>query len=337
LRMAPKSLRLHCLRELLTQNLKFPLPFSFFLSRRYCRTPSASYAAFLIQNSSGPNTLAAIRLAQSYQDSLEVLIGASPKDIADLQINKMGVEAAANHVRSVLEFSIEQQRRFRSPEKAFKALRHILEQWGIFTFKDSLEDKFISGFCLISEDFPVIFVNNSNSFSRQLFTLAHELAHILFGVNGITDINESYIGDMSDYDRKIEIKCNQFASYFLIPNSESENIIKAYKQLGIDGIGEIANIYSVSREFILRRLLDLGQVKDAVYTAKAKEWNADYLRSSGNKPGGDYYRTHLAYLGETYTAAAFIKYKAGRISQAELASHLNVKPINVFKLEGYLR
>ena len=249
----------------------------------------------------------------------------------------MSVEAAANHVRSAIKFPIEQQRSLRSPEKAFKALRHILEQWGIFTFKDSLEDKFISGFCLLSEDFPVIFVNNSNSFSRQLFTLAHELAHILFGVNGITDINEAYIGEMSDHDRKIEIKCNQFASYFLLPGSESEKIAKAYKQLGIDGIGEIANAYSVSREFILRRLLDLGQIKETVYTTKAKEWNADYLRSAGSKPGGNYYLTHLSYLGETYTAAAFRKYKAGRISQAELAGHLNVKSINVFKLEGYLR
>lgn len=284
-----------------------------------------------------PSTLAAIRLAQSYQDSLESLIGASQKNISDLQISKMGIAAAADHVRSTFQFSIEQQRKLRSPEKAFKALRHILEQWGIFTFKDSLEDKFISGFCLLSESFPVILINNSNSFTRQLFTLTHELAHILFGVNGITDINDSYIGEMSDYDRKIEIKCNQFASYFLIPESESEKIVKAYKQLGIDGIGEIANIYSVSREFILRRLLDIGQVQDTLYTAKAKEWNADYLRSAGNKPGGNYYLTHLSYLGETYTSAAFKKYKAGKISQGELASHLNVKPTNVFKLEGYLR
>src|SRR5208282_6291742 len=130
------------------------------------------------------------------------------------------------------------------------------ETAGIFTFKDSLEDRFISGFCLLHDQFPVIMVNNSNALSRQMFTIAHELGHILFGVHGITDIDEAYFDLMDQADRELEIKCNEFAAELLVPDEEFKKDIVSFRATGPEIIPQIAQKYSVSREVILRRLLE---------------------------------------------------------------------------------
>jgi Zn-dependent peptidase ImmA (M78 family) len=78
---------------------------------------------------------------------------------------------------------------------------------------------------LLHETFPIIVVNNSNSFSRQIFTIIHELCHILLKINGVTDVDEEYVDYMSTEEKELEIKCNQFAAEVLGPRREFENNI----------------------------------------------------------------------------------------------------------------
>ncbi len=107
----------------------------------------------------------------------------------------------AEEVRRYIGIPLSQQFSFRNNDQAFKAWRHALENAGVFTFKGSFNDRFLSGFCLLHERNPIIMVNNSNSFTRQIFTLIHELGHILYGVNGITDIDEHYFQFLEDHER----------------------------------------------------------------------------------------------------------------------------------------
>jgi len=130
------------------------------------------------------DTIQTIYLAQAYQDSLtELVSGDLPEKriFRDLNPKSVTVKKLAQLARAYLGITIKEQFSFRSAESAFKAWRHALEVAGVFTFKDSLEDRFVSGFCLLHDQFPVIMVNNSNSFSRQLFSIAHELgAHFVW-------------------------------------------------------------------------------------------------------------------------------------------------------------
>ncbi|MGD9641865.1 MAG: ImmA/IrrE family metallo-endopeptidase [Elusimicrobiales bacterium] len=327
------------LEKLAYSKLRVPLAVFFFSERPTITDPLTKMRRLpnYEQEKLSQNTLAAIRLAQSYQDSLEELVGESELPFSDLRIDSSNPIRAAKALRQIIGFTLEQQLKLRSPEKVFKALRHTLEKWGIYTFKDSLEDRFVSGFCLFDEIFPVIFINNSNAPARQLFTLVHEFAHIVCGVTGVTDIDERYIEMMADPDRDIEVRCNRFASQFLLPDSESDKIAGLYRRLGPEGIGEIASMYSISREFVLRRLLEIKQVTADIYTKKAAEWNADYLRGVAKGSQGNYYRTQLSYLGESFVVAAFRKFKSGQIDQRDLARHLNIRTANVLKLEAYLR
>jgi len=280
-----------------------------------------------------------IRLAQAYQDSLSMLLEdfQSRKIFKDIIPQNQSVTELATIVRKYIGISIEEQFSFRSVEAAFKRWRHAVEECGIFTFKDSFKDRFISGFCLIDDKYPVIFINNSSAFSRQIFTLMHELAHILFGVVGITDIDETYVSFMNKADRDKEIFCNKFAANLLVPDSDFEKDIVIFKRDGMVSVSRIAEKYSLSREVILRRLLDGGVITDTIYQKEAQELNQEYLRLHKDGGGGNYYLTQLAYLGEGYTKVAYEQYQSGRLDKIDLANHLNVNAKNLDKLVSYLR
>ena len=280
-----------------------------------------------------------MRMAQGYQESLVELAtdGSRRRKIfRDLGYKGKTVRELANKTREYLGITLKKQMAFRSSEDAFKHWRHCLEDAGIFTFKGSLEDKFISGFCLLHEEFPIVFINNSNAFTRQIFTLIHELGHIIFEIYGVTDVDERYLEHMSQKDKSLEAKCNQFAAEVLVPTDSFEDDILFFRDKGPETIPKIAEKYSVSKEVILRRLLDRKLVTVDYYNKKAEEWNQEYLRTKLTTGGGNYYLTKLSYLGSGFAQLAFEIYHRGRLTKTQLATHLNVNSRNIDKLESYL-
>jgi len=330
------------LEQLAYRHLKIPLAV-FFLPeppdvedpvKKFRRLPANELERF------SPDTYIKIRLAQAYQDSVELLmqdIGTPRKIFLDISPGSKKPPEVARIARIYLGINLDEQTTFRSTETAFKAWRHVIEEAGIFTFKDSLEDRFVSGFSLMDEKYPIIFVNNTNAISRQVFTLIHELGHILYGISGVTDIDESYLNLMNDKERILEKKCNEFAAHFLVPDETFAREIEYFRKHGLEGIKEIADHYSVSREVVLRRLFDHGEVTKQYYEEKAAEWNRDYLRRERLTTGGNYYLTRLAYLGEGFARLAFQNYYQGRFSPDELARHLNINARLLPKLETYMR
>jgi Zn-dependent peptidase ImmA (M78 family) len=286
------------------------------------------------------DTLQKLRLGQAYQESLAALV---PKGVFkykifhELELKGLSAVQLAKKARDYLGVSVQRQFAFKGVEEAFKYWRYAIEQVGIFTFKDAFKDKFISGFCLLHAEWPIIFINNSNAFSRQIFTLVHELGHILFGVHGVSDVDETYFRYLNSHDKMLEIRCNEFAAEMLVPADTFLGDIVLFEKEGFGIIPELAKKYSVSREVILRRLLEQRAISAEDYEALSAKWNKDYLRTSGGRKGGNYYLTRLAYLGEGFTRLAFDNHAAGRLSPVDLANHLNVKARSLKKLSAFIR
>jgi Zn-dependent peptidase ImmA (M78 family)/transcriptional regulator with XRE-family HTH domain len=286
-----------------------------------------------------PDTIQKIRLAQAYQDSLEDVFSDSMSKRMihqDLKPGEHSLEVLAEKARKYIGITMSEQFNFRSNDHAFKAWRHALENAGVFTFKDSFKDRFLSGFCLVNKQYPIIMLNNSNSFTRQIFTLIHELGHILYGVNGITDTDEYYLQLLRNNEHRIENECNRFAAEVLVPIKQFQSEISFFKEEGLDAIPELASKYSVSREVILRRLLDFKLIDNIFYSEQSEEWNKDYLRPKKTDSHGNWYLTKIAYLGEGYVQSVFQNYQKGKFDKAALANHLNVKAKNLKKFESYL-
>lgn len=280
-----------------------------------------------------------IRHAQALQISLaEINEGENPAErliLDDVSFTTASdVVAAARRVRDYLGVSLDDQAAWPDNEEAFKGWRSVLEESGISVFKDSFKQREISGFCLEDQVFPLIYVNNSTAFSRQSFTLFHELAHLLLHTSGITLLDTRYINHLRGSQRAVEIFCNQFAAEFLVPIEELRRQVGAlpYSDALIQ---KLARRFRVSREVVLRRFLDEGKVTQVFYEKKAAEWIDEYKRRPQKRPGGDYYATRASYLGGSYLRQAFGCYRAGRCSIEQLAGHLNVKARNVSGLEAF--
>ena len=141
---------------------------------------------------------------------------------------------------------------------------------------------------------------------------------------------------MDSQEKSIEIKCNKFAAELLVPEELFRTEISNLESVDYNLIEKLAEKYSVSREVILRRLLDYDLVTKDYYQNKTTEWNKDYLRTKPKKPGGNYYLTRLSYLGQGFTTLVFQNHHQGILNKAQLAHYLNIKARNVDKLESHL-
>ena len=233
-----------------------------------------------------------------------------------------------------MDISVDTQAGWNSAKEALGNWRESVEEKGIFVFKAAFQNDSVDGFCLVHEQFPVIYLNNSRSSVRQIFSLFHELAHLLLGKNGITR-------GVNPTGEQIEVFCNQFASEFLVPYSDLE-IHLNYPIYNDAAIEELASYYKVSRPLILLKLVDRGIFTSDDYRQKTDQWNEEYEsrleRGVGAESpgGGNYYNTHAVYLGYRFMDLAFSRYYQGQCSMEELAEHLSVKAKNLLGLEDCL-
>lgn len=289
-----------------------------------------------------PDTVFALREAKAMQLSLkEINDNANPSEnkiFRDILIQVTDdLEKVTETVRNYLNISLSEQISWKDDNFAFKSWRNKIEEKGIFIFKRSFEQKEISGFCLIDAEFPIIYINNGTTKSRQIFTIFHELAHILLNTSGITKSDDSYIKSLRGEKQNIEVFCNRFAAEFLIPsydfNEESvaQNIDDAF-------IFNTASKYKVSREVVLRKLLDKGSITSDEYNRKVQIWKQEYeSRDKVKQRGGNPYATQATYLGENYLKLVFNKYYQGKYDIERVADYLNLKKVeSAENLEKYL-
>lgn len=288
-----------------------------------------------------PNILRLLRKAYAMQINLEELCDgqnfAEEKIWQKVQIEPgQSLKQTATQIRNVLEISLEEQFSWKSVDIALKNWREVLEVKGIFVFKEAFRQPEISGFCLFDDEFPLIYLNNSMPKTRQIFTLFHELAHLLFGTGGIDKVEDDYFDFLSETDLQIERFCNRFAAAFLIPDSDFDQHIQDFRygySVEEYSISELAKKYSVSREVILRKLLDGQVISSETYQAYVSKWADESNTRRKNSSGGDYYSTQASYLGKQYLDLAFGKYYQNQISVGQLADYLNVRVSNISGLE----
>jgi Zn-dependent peptidase ImmA (M78 family) len=276
-----------------------------------------------------------LRKATALQINLtELCQGQNPADrliTRDLEFPaNVNLENMVREVREYIGISLEKQCSWNTDDEALKSWRQALLGVGVFIFKDAFRVPEYSGFCLYDEVFPIIYVNNSATKTRQIFTFFHELAHLLFHTSGIDTIGDEYIPALPAPARRIEVLCNRFAAQFLVPEAAFRNAFA-----GLDPSESTAELlaghFHVSREFIYRKFLDRGLIDEAAYTEAAIHWANQRQEGAGGNP----YWTKIAYLGREYIELALSQYHQNRIDQDQLAEYLDSKPRYVETLEEY--
>lgn len=223
-------------------------------------------------------------------------------------------------------------------EEALGIWRDAIERTGIYIFKRAFKQAEISGFCLADDKYPLIYLNNKTSFTRQIFTIFHEVAHLALGTSGICSVDTTYVSELQQRDKLAEERCDSFAAELLVPSDR-------FSQLGIENINDgtltsVARFFRVSPAVIARKCLDAGLIDRTEYSVLMKKYFPDnwreYKKSDGDESSGNYYNTQLQYLSKRYFTEAFQKYSAGKLSASSLADYLGVKVSSLSTFESKL-
>lgn len=273
-----------------------------------------------------------LRRAQAMQINLaELNDGTNPaarQITRDLQFSpNSSLDEIAVEVRAYLGVTVQEQASWKSVDEALEAWREMFAvRAGVHVFKDAFHAPNYFGFCLYDNEFPIIYINNSSAKSRQIFTLFHELGHLLFHTSGIDILDDPFLDHLSGVEQKIERICNDLAARVLVPEGVFDKVLIGLA-IDRDTATRLAEYFSVSREVIYRKFLDRGLIDAGEYGAAANEWAAQMKPKES--ASGNYYNSHRAYLGQRYIDLAFSRYYQQRFDRAQLAEYLNLKPKNL--------
>lgn len=293
-----------------------------------------------IVNSFSKNVIIQFEKAKVYQLSLQELYGNKESIIAQRSNFPKDIDQLCNYFRMKLEFPVSAQKSRRSPKVVFEIFREKFYDLGVYVFKDAFKDNRISGICLNDNRYPVIVINNSMSFSRQIFTLFHELYHLISDTSGAEIIRDDYYYALNDQQTNIERACDTFANAFLVPMDDFKLELKK-KPVDENRIEELSTLYSVSKEAIMYKLYKMGIMTSAEYNELKEFFYGDALRNNekrNGKNGGNPYYTRLSYLGQRYTGDVFKLYFSGKIDSVHASEMLQSKVDHITNLEiAYFR
>lgn len=270
-----------------------------------------------------PNLLDTIQTMQQRQAWLrEWLIeeGSQPLDFVATANAAINFKSLAQHIRHRLDLDPDWAERLASWEDALNTLRKAIERIGIVVFSNGvvglnnhrpLDPEEFRGFVLCDPLAPVVFLNDSDTKSARIFTLAHELVHVWLGQDGVFNLEK-----MMPAAQEIEGYCNRVAAEFLIP---AYKLTERWGEAGATAkpFHTIAKWFKVSPVVAARRALDLRLITKAeffqFYEQDRADWLARKAEDRKKSSGGNFYATQNVRLGRRFSSAVVRAAREGRI------------------------
>ncbi len=192
--------------------------------------------------------------------------------LEELTASKIKPHQTASWLREKLHISIEEQQRWKTSGEAYHTWRRAVEnQLGVLIFQFPMPLNEVHGFCL-TDDYPhALIVNSNHSYTSRIFTVFHELAHIMKRTSGIC-----LWGDVSE-KQYVEIGCNSFAGEFLIPKTNLHITDK------LEDIHIYANRFKISPEVYLRRLKEEKEISLKSFFLLLEQMKAAYVNQPKKK------------------------------------------------------
>ncbi len=246
----------------------------------------------------------------------------------------------AARAREKLGFSTDEQMGWRDQYVALSAWKTRIEDLGVLVFQVSgISSNEMRGFSIASDTLPVMAVNRGESPRARIFSLMHELTHLMVRKSGVCDFNED--DTMPPEERKIEVFCNAVAAEILAPQDAflaQPEIAKRLDESGEwddDTIRIFAHRFHVSREFVVRRLLENGLCTQKFYRERREEYQRQYTANKATNSGAreKWGEKRVRILGDAYTRLTIDTYRNGHLTLSGLLGHLQIKAKHLPQLE----
>lgn len=243
------------------------------------------------------------------------------------------VVATAEDIRHTLGFDLDERRQIPTWGDALRRFIEQADARGVLVMVSGivgsnthrkLDPQEFRGFALADNLAPLVFINGSDTKAAQMFTLAHELAHIWLGQSAVSDTQA-----VQAPEHVVEQWCNQVAAELLVPFSVIED---EYQRSGslFDEMRRLAKRFKVSTLVILRRIHDIGGIsREQLWQAYREELkNLRDMMAGGS--GGDFYRSQAARVSKRFARALVVSTLEGQTLHRDAFRLLGFSKLSTF-------
>ena len=265
-----------------------------------------------------------------YREYLEDVGADRPAFLGRFTTESNPVEVAAD-IRNIIGWTPQARAAERQLQLVVGRFAVAVEQAGILVMRNGVvgnnthralnPDEF-RGFALFDALAPLIFVNAADAAAAQLFTLAHELAHIWIGQSALDDVTIIT-------DRPLERFCNQVAAEVLVPMAEFSG---EWRKLDDEGeeLQRLSRRFRVSRFVLLIRAFEAGFINRATFEKHYEAERDRPFRANTDSSGGNFYFTQRSRLGCRFPEAVIRSARTGQTLMRDAYDLLGVKKHETF-------
>jgi len=246
------------------------------------------------------------------------------------------IEATASAIRNKLGLNLAQRQSFPTWTEA---LRHFIgqaDEAGIMVMCSGvvlnnntrvLDPEEFRGFAISDPLAPLVFINGADTKAAQMFTLAHELAHIWLGQSAVSDAQLLLVPE-----HQVEKWCNNVAAEILVPLANLRDEFQPAVDLRLE-LARLARRFKVSSLVILRRIYDAGGLTSHQYWAEY-ERELNRILSLPQTSGGNFYLTQAARVSKRFARALVISTLEGQTLHRDAFRMLGFAKLETFQKLG---
>jgi Zn-dependent peptidase ImmA (M78 family)/transcriptional regulator with XRE-family HTH domain len=247
------------------------------------------------------------------------------------------VVSTAARMRQALGFDLDERQRIPTWTDALRRFIEQADTLGVLVMvsgvvgsnnRRKLDPQEFRGFALADDQAPLVFINGADTKAAQMFTLAHELAHIFLGQSAVSDAQALAVPDHA-----VEQWCNRVAAELLVP-------LEALRREYDRAAGPRNEAARLARRFKVSTLVALRRIHDAGALSRQEFWQAyeeelARLLALPKGSGGDFYLTLGARASKTFARALVVSTLEGRTPFTEAFRLLGFKKMATFREVGH--
>ena len=269
-----------------------------------------------------------------YRDHLLSLGKAPLGFIGSVKPSASVIKTAAS-IAKTIGFSIVERQKLKSWEEALRVFIERVSEAGVLVMVNGivghnthrkLDPQEFRGFALSDPIAPLIFINGADTKAAQMFTLAHELAHLWLGETALSDTDASTI----DHDQDVELWGNKVAAELLVPMSSIRQEYSKNTTLSKE-IDRLAHFFKVSKLVILRRLYDAGELTSNKFFSTYKKTLAVLKGKISASRGGIFQLNLKRRMNDRFAYALIISTLEGKTLYRDCFRMLSIQKTSTFE------
>ena len=241
-------------------------------------------------------------------------------------------DEAAARFREWIGVSVDEQISWQNARIALQEWRDALTGRGVAVFQFQIDKGAIRGFSVWNDQLPVAAVNTAYTPQARVYTLFHEVGHLLRRAEGAC-------AAFSDQESaQVERWCDRFAAAFLLPGDDTIRFAgalyddQAPDDVRYEQVRKVARRFKTSVRATAIRLIELGLAREDLYglvATRAIQKFEDFPKPSSGGGGRTVAQIRLQHFGKPVITTLLRGINSGHITTRDIGDYLHLPPSGV--------